>query len=201
MGPVRLYEIFNAMKLHWSPGTYDFVKYKGKVKHLNQITFNASKEKALYIQAAKKYSNEKDLVLTLIPAFLENENFHISALNTNAQEKGLEWYRKIQNMSIWYQDDCDTIIKFITEQGMSFQQFFYGNGILDFLIYEKINIETFIILNKFIFFLTRHKDYSIIYKSMYDMKVKKYSAFISVELVKFEAIFKKSIKKYGGREM
>jgi hypothetical protein len=198
MGPVRLYEIFNAMKLHWSPGTYDFVKYKGKVKHLNQITFNASKEKALYIQAAKKYVNEKDFVLTLIPLFLENENFHISGLNSEAYEKGIEWYRKIQNMTIWYQDDCDTIIKFITEQGMSFQQFFYGNGILDFLVYEKINIETFIILNKFIFFLTKNKKDSIMYKSMYEMKILKYSSFISVELGRFEATFKRSIKKHGG---
>lgn len=195
MGPLRLYEVFNAMRLHWNT-SYDFIKCKGKVKHFNQLTFNKSRHKGTYLQVSKKYKIEKDFVLTILPLFLEDDNTHISDLiGAESREKALAWYRKIQKMNIWYEEDCKTIVNFINEQGMSFQQFFYGNPILDFLIYEKINIETFIILNKFIFFLTKNPEDVILYKSMMKPKINNYSPFIQVDVKKYENTFNKIIQR------
>lgn len=196
MGPLRLYEIFNAMKLHWT-SSYDFVKYKGKLKRINRITLDQSKDKAVYYQLNKKYKNEREFIMTLIPLFLENSSIHCSSLlsSERTEQKATEWYRKIQNMSRSFASDSEMITRFIKDQGMTYHQFFLGNPILDFLLYNKINIETFIILDRILFFLTKNPKNVIMYNQVCDMKVQRYNAFINVDTSKYRNIFEKAVKK------
>lgn len=198
MDAVRLYEVFNAMRIHWNQKNYDFIKFKGRVKNLDKITLDNSKDKSIYYQVAKNYKNEKDFVLIILPLFLEDQGLHISTLlgKERCANSANEWYRKIQTMPTWFAKDCDEINKYIAKNGLKHQQFFLGNYILDFLLYDKINMETFIILNKFIFFLTKNKKDSIIYRQMYDFTVEKYSPFIQVDLEKYRARFEESRKKH-----
>lgn len=197
MGPVRLYEVFNTMKLHWNTPGYDFVKYKGRSKGFNAESLEKSNDKHVYYQVAKRYKVEKDFVLTLLPLFLEDNNTHISMLlgKERCEKIAMEWYRKIQTMQKWFYEDCEVICKYIKDNGMTFQQFFLGNPILDFLIYDKIAIESFIILNKFIHFLDKNKMNQIIYTQIYHIKVQKYASFINVDLLVYQGIFEKVIKK------
>jgi hypothetical protein len=197
MGPLRLYEVFNAMKFHWTTEGYNFIKFKGRVKNLNKLTLDQSSDRNIYYKVHEKYKIEKDFVLTLIPLFLKDENIHISYLlgNQNCDKLSTDWYMKIQRMPTFFAEDCALITSYVKEQGMTYQQFFLGNPILDFLLYDKISIETFIILNKFIFFLAKNKKDSIIYRQMYDMKVQKYGAFISVDLERYRKIFEKEMRK------
>lgn len=198
MGPVRLFEIFTAMRLHWD-SSYDYTKSHGRLKNITRITLDQSRDRELFYQMNKKHKNEKDWVLFLIPQFLESESVHISSLmSSEATEKSATWYRKIQQLPTVFSDDCDIITNYIKKQGMTYQQFFLGDPIIDFLLYDKINIESFIILNKFIFFLTKGSQDSIIYTQMYDKKVKSYESFISVDLTRYKAAFEKSIIKTNG---
>jgi len=184
------------MKLHWNTN-YDFVRYKGRSKNFNAENLDKSNNKHVYYQVAKRYKIEKDFVLTILPIFLENNNTQISDLlsKERCEKISMEWYRKIQTMQKWFYEDCEVICKYIKDNGMSFQQFFLGNPILDFLLYDHINIETFIILDRFIFFLTKNKKKSIIYTQVYEQKVQNYSSFIQVETDKYDKLFKKAMTR------
>lgn len=197
MGPLRLYEVFNAMKLHWSPGSYNFVKFKGKVKHLNRITLEQSPDRNVYIRVAKRYKIEKDFVMMLIPMFLDNPDIHISALldKTKCDRLSTEWYRRIQTLPTTFANETYNIAKFIKESGMTYKQFFYAEPVLDFLMYDKITIESFIILDRILFFLTKGSFDSILYTQMFESKVQNYNTFVQVDCKRYKEIFEKQIIK------
>jgi hypothetical protein len=197
MGTLRLYEVFNAMKFHWTTEGYDFIKFKGKLKNANRVTLDQSRDRSLYYRLNEKYKDERDFVLTIIPLFLDNQDLHVSGMlqGDEAGKKAMSWYRKIQRMPRFFADDCDIITKYIKEHGMSYQQFFYGNAVLDMVIMDVVNLETFIILDKCIKFLTNNHTHNIMFDQVYRKKAKKYSCFINVDEIKYKNIFEKSIKK------
>lgn len=184
------------MRLHWNSKEYDFVKYRGKVNNLNKVTLDQSRDRTFYYNLAKNYKNDKEFILTLIPIFLDNEAVHISSINSNreTQERTTLWYRKIQALPTIFADDCKVIHAYIRDNDLDYNQFFLGNMILDFLLYEKITIESFIILNMFTLFLTKNKKDSIIYEQMYDLKVEKYGSFLQIDKKRYSDIFKKTMK-------
>lgn len=194
MGPLRLFEIFRSMQLHWGIGDYDFVKYKGRLKSATKIALDQNRSREMYYQMAKRFSTESDFILFLIPNFLHNSDLHISDLfGEEPKTIASEWYNHIQRLQSDFRKDCDLITNYIKDQGLTYHQFFLSNPIVDFLIYEKISIETFIILNNMFFFLTKGKTNSIIYTQMYDAKVKNYSAFVSIDKKRYRSIFEDSV--------
>ena len=190
-----MFEVFKAMKYHWT-SDYDFIKFKGRIKGADRVTFDRHSDSKIFHTLNKKHKIEKDFVMMLIPLFMEDQQLHPSFLLTKkAEEKALLWYRKIQNLQRIFSDDCDKVTSFIKDQGMTYQQFFLGDPVIDFLLYEEINPETFIILDKVLFFLKKNKKDSIIFTDLYESKINNYSAFINVEREKYKKLFEKSVKR------
>jgi hypothetical protein len=196
MTPLRAYEIFQAMQLHWKSDSYDFVLYNGKLKHVNRFHFDKSPEKRFFFKATDKFSNENEFKLYLVPIFLENSNVSafdlFSESNENISDK---WYRHIQKLKSIFKEEAGIIFEYIFKMELSFDEFFLGEPVKSFLAYDKICIETFIILEKLLKFLDKSKASDIIYLQLYEDKVRAYTSFIQIDKSKYKTILEQTIKK------
>lgn len=191
----RTYEIFQCMKRHWTTASYDFVKYKGKAKNLNQLTLAKSKERWFYEALNSKFQNEEQLVLYLIPIFYETPNStYTDFLSEDSKELANQWYTKIRTMKRIFREDNTTIFSAILKGGISFEYFFSSGMIQELLVTRKIEPETFIILDRMFFFLDKCKtDDNIIFTMIFKDKLKKYSSFISIDLREYKKVLESVI--------
>lgn len=196
MNPLRAYEIFQAMQLHWKSDSYDFVKYNGKLKNVNRFNFDKSPEKRYFFKAADKFPNENEFKLFLIPLFLNNINISAYDIFTEESENlSNNWYRHIQKLKSVFKDECKVVFEYIFKNQISFDEFFIGEPVKNFLAYDKICIETFIILEKLIKFVDKSQAESILYKQLYEGRVQAYTSFVQIDHDKYKTILEQSIKK------
>lgn len=196
MKVLEAYETFVAMGLHWTTEAYDFIQYNGKIKGISRFAFDKRKDKERFFELANYFPQKKDLVYYLVPLYLYHDNVNIhSVFESKNKQIADDWYRKIQNTRRNFEVDVQCILNEIKSSSMSFEQFFIGEQIKDFLVYGHINIESFIILEKILKFLDKSKGNVIMYETMYEMRVRKYSSFIQINLDKYKDILSKQIKK------
>lgn len=196
IGVLKTYILFNAMKRHWNTTSYDFVKFKGSMPNLTRITLDRCPEKHFYKNLNKKYQTDFALISFLIPCFLDNPKISLHDFFTDEYKKlADDWFWKIKRLKSTFYDDVYQICLFIKQEKISFDYFFCSDLIYKALMSESIQIETFIILNLLLKFLDKYNCNDIIYSNMFEMRVKKYGSFISIDSEEYKKLLKQAIMK------
>jgi len=143
-----VYSIYCALKTHFTVESYDFFKYKGKLSNLSFSDFEARKDKNCFEYLRKKFNyNVEEIIKYMIANFINDKN----SIYEFDYDIYLKWCSDIQACDYRlktamrdYEITEENIIEKKTKQGYPF--------LFDLLLKNKINIESFILLdNKFKF--------------------------------------------------
>jgi hypothetical protein len=195
------YECFNlyqALKLHFSSDSYDFFKYSGK-KRTSVNSFESRKDKYYFYKLSRRLPNQEELILFLVSNFLENEECWIGNLLTEESEIIYRKRQKVlQSLSYIFENDCIKIFESVENPN---EVLICKNGeypkLLTMVLRNEIQLETFCILNKLLnFFPTwQNKITDTVRWPSFKRKVEKYAAFIQYDVIKYKIILRKVINE------
>ena len=205
MTDFEIYKIYLAIKLHFN-SSYDYFKYNGQV-NATITSYNKRKDHYTFKKLARLY-NEQQIKHFFVSNIIVNDNMWIGdALTPECLTIYKNWQKKIESLQYTFINDCKTIINFfapdedltkVSEQLI--ENLFKVKDhqhpvILKMVLAEKINFETFIIMNsifKFVDQFNKQISDTIIWPEFY-IKCKKYRPFLEYDVNKFKNVFKKII--------
>lgn len=181
-------QLYRALKLHFI-SDYDYFYYNGKLKYSKQ-QYDSNKHKFVYKKLAFKFKTEEDLIKFFVANFVYNSSsVWVQELTSVECSEYLTKYNKI-HQSLKYIFDTD-IHKLFSEY--EYKSLFICDEnnlplIVKLLLRGDIHIESFIILNRFIKFMSKI-DAKLTNNYIWpDLKRKliKYEPFICYEKEKFK---------------
>jgi hypothetical protein len=149
------YVKYAALKRHFQ-SDYDYIKYNGKV-NIKRETFLKRNDRYFFAKLAKKYNDE--LTDFLISNFVVNDNIWIRELFSDESEKIYKnWKKNLESFSYIFKSDMKKIKDHMEEKGLSFDDMFECDEenlpeIVNLLIGNTIQIETFIMLDQVLNFI------------------------------------------------
>lgn len=180
---VFLYDTYNALKLHFTT-SYDYFKYRGKTKL--SITSKEQYDEFIHskyywpcITIAKKLNTKQEIVEFLVANLLTNNNKWIGDLTSEESEEiHFNWKKRQESLTYTFLND----LKILFSKQKAFNKYFDPrNGysdVIDYLIQDRINIETVIILDWILGFMNQKKFVSLekdFIFSTINNRLKKYS--------------------------
>ena len=187
--------LYRAIKLHFN-STYDFQKYKGKIKY-SPSQYESNKHKYAYDKLAKKFSDE-ELKDFFVANFVHSENVWVhDLLNQEAHEIFMSFSKRKQSLSYIFKNDLLNI--FNEDHNKIFKcdsnEF---PVLLTKLLRNEISIETVIIMNKFLKFIHNWdktiKD-DICWPHIRNSLIK-YEPFLEYDKTKFKQTLVQSIEEF-----
>ena len=194
MNGYDLYGLYQAIKLHFSSEQYNFFQYDGKTR-ISVDAFQKRRDKFLFHRLARKYRDE-EMVPFLVANFVDrDDNWTKSLLEEEAEQAYRDWKRRTDSMTKIYTEDLQKIANkdnfnelFKVKEG----QF---PKLLSAFMQNDITIETMVILNNLFDFIRiwdKKIEDDIIYPKM-SRKVRKYGAFLNVNVDKYKSLTKKTL--------
>ena len=193
------YALWNALKLHFTSDSYDYIKYNGKT-NVSKQSFTTRKDKYQFYKLSRKYELE-ELKNFYVANFVAGNAEWVGNLLQDGEEIYKKWQKTQQSLTYTFEND---IIYLLDKYGIEREEIFRvdrGNypKLLEEVIYGKVMLETLIILNNNVNFVDKHwmpriSD-DIIWPTHY-MKIKKYSPFVQYDKDKFMKLLKDKIKNY-----
>lgn len=192
MEPFEIYEKYCSLKAHFTTESYDFFKYKGKIR-VRLDKFNNRKDKYFFTKLSKNISN-KDIVPFFISNFIENDQEWIGNLvmNNEAEEVFTSWKKRTESLSYTFSQDMKKINDILYEKEEPFNNLFkiYNTHplILRLLLRKEISLESFIIMNEILEFfgeLNTKLKYDIVWAEV-KKKCKKYRPFLTIDKKRYK---------------
>ena len=145
MQPIDVYQMYCAMKAHFSKSSYNFIKYGGKTK-VSRDSFWKRNDRYFFVKISKKYDSDeiKDYLLS---NFIQNRNGYIANFNDQNYENWLD--RKMMFYNI-FQQELKPYIK-------NFEPLFEIKGgnhptLLKEYLGKRVSLETMVILDELVDF-------------------------------------------------
>ena len=194
MNGYDLYGLYQAIKLHFSSEKYNFFQYDGKTR-ISVDAFQKRRDKFLFHRLARKYRDD-EMVPFLVANFVHSDdNWTKSLLEEEAEETYRNWKRITDSMSKVYVEDLQ---KIATKE--SFNDLFKVEDgqfpkLLVAFLQKDVTIETLVILNNIFNFIQiwdKKISDDIIYPKV-SRKVRKYGAFLAVNVDKYKKLTKETL--------
>jgi hypothetical protein len=195
MNGYDLYCIYQAIKLHFTSENYNFFQYDGKTR-VSIDAFQKRRDKFLFHRLARKYRDE-EMVPFLVSNFVHSDdNWTKSLLEDQAEETYRNWKRITDSMTKVYLEDLQKICPDPKEFNNLFKiedgQF---PKLLVAFLQKDVTIETLVILNNIFNFIQiwdKKISDDIIYPKV-SRKVRKYGAFLAVNVDKYKQLTKETL--------
>ena len=193
MNGYDLYVLYNSIKLHFNSEQYNFFQYDGKTR-VSIDAFQKRRDKFLFHRLARKYRDE-EMVPFLVANFVHSDdNWTKSLLEEEAEETYRDWKRRTDSMSKIYEED----LRKICPEPKEFNQLFEVKDgqfplLLNLFLQKEVTIETMVILNNIFNFIRiwdKKISDDIIYPKV-SRKIRKYGAFLAVNVDKYKLLTKK----------
>lgn len=195
MNGYDLYGLYQAIKLHFTSDTYNFFQYDGKTR-ISVDSFQKRRDKFLFHRLARKYRDE-EMVPFLVSNFVDrDDNWTKSLLEEEAEETYRDWKRRTDSMSKVYEED---LVRICPEPKEFNKLFEVEDGqhpkLLGLYMQKDVTLETLVILNNIFNFIKiwdKKISDDIIYPKI-SRKVRKYGAFLNVNVDKYKLLTKKTL--------
>jgi len=188
--------LYQAVKLHFTTDSYDFLKYGGKSR-ISVDVFENRKDKYHFYKLSRRLTNKDDLIMFLVANFVNSDGIWVGDLLMEESEAIYrQRQRVIQSLSYIFENDCRKIFEGIDDPNIVLRS--EGGDypkLLTMALRKEIEIETLCLLNKILHFmpLWSKRITDTIRWPEYRRKVEKYAAFIQADTVKYKLILKKVI--------
>ena len=194
MNGYDLYCTYQAIKLHFSSEGYNFFQYDGKTR-VSIDAFQKRRDKFLFHRLARKYRDD-EMVPFLVANFVHSDdNWTKSLLEDEAEQTYREWKRTTDSMSKVYTEDLQ---KIATKDNFN-DLFKVEDGqhpkLLVLFMQKEVTMETMVILNNIFNFVKiwdKKITDDIIYPKI-SRKIRKYGAFLSVNVDKYKLLTKETL--------
>ena len=194
MNGYDLYCTYQAIKLHFTSESYNFFHYDGKTR-VSIDAFQKRRDKFLFHRLARKYRDD-EMVPFLVANFVHSDgNWTKSLLEDEAEETYRDWKRTTDSMSKVYTEDLQ---KIATKDNFN-DLFKVEDGqhpkLLVLFMQKEVTMETMVILNNIFNFVKiwdKKITDDIIYPKI-SRKIRKYGAFLSVNVDKYKLLTKETL--------
>ena len=195
MNGYDVYCLYQSIKLHFTSDGYNFFQYDGRTR-VSVDSFEKRKDKFLFHRLARKYDSA-NMVSFLVANFVDSDtNWTKSLLEQDAEDTYREWQRVTNSMSRLYVEELRKICPDPTQFNSLFE---VKDGqypkLLQLLLHGDIRIEILVILNNIFDFIRiwdKKIDDDIIYPKL-SRKVRKYGAFLSVDVDKYKKLTRQAL--------
>ena len=191
------FQIYQALKLHFTTDSYDYFKYNAK-SNVSITTFENRKDKYHFYKLSRKYSNKDVLEDFIVANLVEDEKSWVGSL---LQEEADLNYRKrqkvIQSLSYTFENDCILIFDdcILNPNDVLKTDGDYPTLLIKTLRKE-IQIETLCILNSILGFIPMwtNKINDTIRWPEYRRKCIKYTSFLPTDVIKYKLLLRKVLQ-------
>jgi hypothetical protein len=190
--------LYQAIKLHFTTDSYDFMKYGGKSK-ISVDAFDNRKDKYHFHKLSRRLTSQDELIMFLVANFIHNDTIWVGDLLTEESETIYrQRQRVLQSMSYIFENDCRKIFDGVSNPNEVLQS---DDGdyprLLKMTLQKDTEIETLCILNNILGFLPlwNRKITDTVRWPQYSRKVSKYAAFLPKDAVKYKLILKKVLNE------
>lgn len=209
MTDYEVYKAYIGIKLHFTTD-YDYVKYNRKV-NASLESYKKRKDQFFFKKLSRIF-NQEQVEHFFVSNFIENEKMWVGdAFTPECMGVYKNWQKRIESLQYTFQNDCKNMLNFVLPQieddtpfdalmkkEKSFNNIFNVKAgqhpvVLKMVLAEKINIETFIILNsmfKFVNQFNKQIAETVIWPDFYK-KCKKYRPFLEYNVDKYTQVLKK----------
>ena len=180
MQPIDVYQMYCAMKAHFSKSSYNFIKYGGKTK-VSRDSFWKRNDRYFFVKISKKYNNDeiKDYLLS---NFIQNRNGYIANFNDQNYENWLD--RKMMFYNI-FQQELKPYIK-------NFEPLFEIKGgnhptLLKEYLGKRVSLETMVILDELVDFSKKWDEQlgdDVVWPDIKNL-MKNYKGFLTIDKNKY----------------
>lgn len=199
MNAFEAYELYIAVKNHFTLKSYDFHKYNGKTK-VSVSSFESRQDKSFFYKIAKKYPRAK-LTDLFVANFVDNPELWIGdLLDDTSEEIYNEWQKRVESLSYHFSEQSDELLRWTASKGLKFNDLFKIEGsdhpiIVKMVLQKVLTLESFLVFNRILDFgknFNRKLD-DIIWKDFW-FKVNKYEPFITIDRGKCKTILRTKIE-------
>lgn len=186
------YKAYLALKQHFTKDTYDFIKYQGKVR-ASKTTFYKRKDRLFFEKLSRNKKNHEviDFFVSNFISCDDPQTLWIGDIIKSGDEKYVDWKKRIESLSYNFKQELTdiasraNIIEYIKADGSRHPQ------ILKDYLSNKISLETFIILDKFLNISSKLNSILIdpVWKST-SKKIQKYTPFLNINKDTCESIIR-----------
>ena len=192
--------MFMALKNHFTTESYDFVKYKGKVR-FTQETFLSNRDKLLY-QKLSRVCDENDMLDYMIATFIADKKWVRDFLDEEAKDRFTEYRKRNQSLGYMFGNELDRLF-LLQAPELAFKP--TGNYALPIRMYMQgdMSLETFALLSKYLGLAESYdakygKD-DIVWGRM-SMLIRKFTSFLVCDDKKMKSILKDKINENISRK-
>jgi len=187
------YELFQALKRHFTQEKFDFFKYRGHI-NTSKEAFENRKDKWHFYKLSRKFGTKQELTDFLIANFLDNENIWVNNLLVEEADIRYIEYRKVmQSLAYTFENDCISLFEDCKDPN----SLLVTNGdypiLLTKALRKEIHIQTLVLLNIILGFVPMWSKTitDTIRWPNYHMKMLKIASFLPQDSVRYKLILKK----------
>ena len=187
------YELFQALKRHFTQEKFDFFKYRGHI-NTSKEAFENRKDKWHFYKLSRKFGTKQELTDFLIANFLDNENIWVNNLLVEeADIRYIEYKKVMQSLAYTFENDCISLFEDCKEPN----SLLVTNGdypiLLTKALRKEIHIQTLVLLNNILGFVPMWSKTitDTIRWPNYHMKMLKIASFLPQDSVRYKLILKK----------
>lgn len=188
------YQMFLALKNHFTQKSYDFFKYHGKT-NASQESFLARRDKYQF-QKLCRLKPDNEMRDFIVANLLESDNIWVGdLLDSEAEDKYRQYLKRKQSITYMFTNDIDILLSELPNP----KDWFYCKDdlppIMSLAMNNTISLETFVILNDFVGFIDKFD------KRMSDdflwpkfsIKARKFRPFVEYDRDKIKKILKEKL--------
>ena len=187
------YELFQALKRHFTQEKFDFFKYRGHI-NTSKEAFENRKDKWHFYKLSRKFGTKQELTDFLIANFLDNENIWVNNLLVEeADIRYIEYKKVMQSLAYTFENDCISLFEDCKEPN----DLLVTKGdypiLLTKALRKEIHIQTLVLLNNILGFVPMWSKTitDTIRWPNYHMKMIKIASFLPQDSVRYKLILKK----------
>ena len=196
-----VYKIYLAIKLHFTSESYDYFKHNGKTTaRLN--TFTKRRDRYFFHKLSRSYSSSA-CVDYFVAGFIGSDTVWIGdVVGKSGQDNYTKWQKRIESLSYVFENDCDTLLDFIEEKEIKFDDLFKVKKgqhppLVKLYLANKITVESMVILNDILNYtkqFNKEIGETVIWPKKYKLLMN-YKPFLKYNSTKMKMIIKKKINE------
>lgn len=195
MTPFDCYKLYLSLKNHFTKNNYDYHKYCGKTR-ASLDSFYKRKDRFFYEKLSRQKS-DKEIENFFVSNFVscnDPQSLWIGEIQREGETNYKEWSKKIQSLSYLFKEEIESLFN-----SKNFDEMFKIEGnrhpkILKEYLMGNVSLETLLILDKILGFKNNFdKRLEDPVWELTSMKLKKYSAFLNIDVFRYKKILKESL--------
>ena len=198
------YALWNALKLHFTSNSYDYLKYHGKT-NVSKQSFTVRKDKYYFYKLSRKYNMDDLKEFYIANMIAGNGEWVGEMVGPNGEENYTKWQKTQQSLTYTFENDIMYLFDSVDgAEFWSMDDYFkpIGGGwpmLITKLMQKKITLETVCILIDIVGCMPRWEKQiteDIVWPSHHRL-ITKYTPFIKYDKDKLKKFLKEKIKEYA----